>query len=383
MIKIFCYLRFSFLRLIRDPLSLGLTIFTPPFFTLFFWIVYNNSTTDVSLAVLNEDIGVETAQKRQYYGNQLILLLSDASNINEMVNLQLVSVESEKEARTMIKKGIVHGLISVPAEFSVKCAQKREAVWYFSLQKGILFYDAVKLLLDRCNIQFNSILIGNKLLVDIKSTDLKERTKFSIYDSFVPGLLTFAIIMLVFSVSGAVSREIESGAFIHLRMSSLTPVQMISGLSIVHFCAGIACVFVTLLTIKLTGFSFEGSFYGILILCSLTIISAISIGIIIASLARSRHKTLLASCIIMFLFVLFSGIMFPVPDIEVLRLGQNTVSLFDLLPTIHLHSGLTAMLFRKAEFTDISYEYYALIFLTILLSAAGKYSLKYFVYTDS
>lgn len=377
------YLRVCFIRLIRDPLSLILTIFTPPFFAIFFWIIYNDNTTDISLAVVNEDLGVQIAQGEVFYGSELISIISDASKNNESLDIQLTPVEFENEARDMMKKNSIDGFISIPSDFSVKCLQQDKTVWRFSMQKGNLFVDAISLLLHRCNVQFNSILTQKKQSVVLEGIGINKQKSISTFNSFVPGLLTFAVIMLVFSVSGAVSREIESGAFIRLRMSSLTPVQLILGLSSVHFCVGIAGVIVTLLTIKLTGFYFEGCFPGILLLCSLSIISATGIGISIASIARSRHKTLLSSCIVMFLFVLFSGIMFPVPDSEIFMLGEKVISLFDLLPTIHLHSGLNAILFRGTECFDLSYECCMSVFLSILFSVTGGWCMRYFVYTDN
>lgn len=378
----FCYLYICLIRLIRDPICLCLTIATPSFFALFFWIVYHDSSADITLAVINEDTGIEMQQEILLYSKDLISILSTASRENEPLKISLITVESKKDADSMIRKGTAEGMIFIPSDFSSRCLQGAGAVWQMILLDGSPYSNRVALFSNLCNEQFNVLINKQNPPASLEIAGTNGHRTFSAFDSFVPGMLSFAVIMLIFSVSGVVSREIESGAFTRLRMSRLTSIELIVAQIVVHYCLGVVGILLTLLTIKLTGFSYGGNIFNILLLCSLSIVSTVAIGISTASIARSRHKTLLISSVIMFIFILFSGIIFPVPETEIFTIGQNPVSLFDALPTVHLSSGLVAILFREATFTDIAYDLNSLVFMSIVLIVFSIYSMKHFVYTE-
>lgn len=377
-----CYLRISLIRLFRDPIALILTIATPPFFTLFFWLVYNNSTAEINIAAVNDDSGVEAINESQFCGSRLISVLSEASKLNKSINLNFINVKTREDAEGLMRRGSADGMIYIPSDFSASCLQRSKTSWHYSLQKANPLAKEVASLLCMCNTQFNRILSDKNQSLTVELVGQNDYNTVTPFILFIPGMLTFAVIMLVFSVSGVVSREIESGAFIRLRMSALTPFELIIAMGLVHFFVGIIGVLLTLLTIRLTGFSFNGNILIVIMLCSLSILSTIAIGMCIASVARSRHQTLLAACIVMFLFVLFSGVIFPVPHKEIFLIGNHSVSLFDILPTVHLHSGLMGVLFRNAQLADITYDCYALVFLSVVLFAASGFGIKYFVYTE-
>jgi hypothetical protein len=184
-----CYLRICFIRLIREPIGLFLTIATPSFFTLFFWIVFHDSSADITLAVINEDTGVELSQGVSLYSKDLISILSRASQENKPLKISLVSVQSKNDADIMIRKGTAEGMIRIPSEFSSRCLQPAGAVWQIILLNGSPYSNSVALFLNVCNEQFNMLINKQNHPASLEIAGVHGHSTFSIFDSFVPGML--------------------------------------------------------------------------------------------------------------------------------------------------------------------------------------------------
>ncbi len=376
------YLRICLLRLLRDPAGLVLTLATAPLFTLFFRIVFHDARQEFTFAVIDNDRGIQTAKGYESCGDSLISFRREAAGANTVSEIGFVEVSTEGEALAMMRRGEADGMISIPPLFSQECRGENGAVWRFTLRKEDPLAAGAALFLDGCNERFNSLVLRNRPQVRLEPIERPDDNPVSPFDAFAPGLIVFAVIMLVFSVSGAVAREIESGGFTRLRMSLLTPVQLIGGLGIVHFVVGFISIAATWMTITLTGFHFDGNTWAVLLLGSLATLSAMAVGIGIASVARSRHTTLLVACMAMFVAVLFSGVIFPVPQVNVLTVRGTAVSLFDLLPTVHLQAGLSGMLLRSARLGDLAYHFYALALSSVILSVAATCCMNHCVFGE-
>jgi ABC-2 type transport system permease protein len=191
------------------------------------------------------------------------------------------------------------------------------------------------------------------------------------FEAYVPSLIVFSVIMLVFSSSIAVARERDRGTLERMRMTPLRPVEYLAGTSVAQAVLGTVAIALTFGVAVMLGFDPRGSLVLAFVLAATTGIACIGIGVFVASLASSVAQAFLIGSAFMFLLVLFSGIVFPLPAMATFSLAGQEWGAFDLLPTVHAVRGLHAVLVEGAPFGEIEHTLAALVVLAGAYFAAG------------
>jgi len=181
--------------------------------------------------------------------------------------------------------------------------------------------------------------------------------------AFVPGLLVFAVIMVVFSAAMAVAKEVESGALRRLRLTPLRAVDYLGGVSLFQLLLGAGSVTLTLLTAALLGFDTKGVGLSAVGLGVLASAGSVGIGMMVATFSPTTSRAFLVASVAMFLLLLFSGVIFPRPDAQI----------FDLLPTTQLHLALST-LWSSDTGEDVGRRAAALLGLSLLYFGAGVFA---------
>jgi len=153
-------------------------------------------------------------------------------------------------------------------------------------------------------------------------------------NSFLPILILLSVIMVVFSSSLVVAKEIESKTIIRMLLAGIPYYLVILGLCMVQFLLSIlSIVFTLFLFYKFDIYSFSiltKIFYS----ACLTSLCCIWIGASIGSLAKNTLKAFSISSLIMFILLILSGAMFPIPQVEITFSYYSQVNLFDFIPSL-------------------------------------------------
>lgn len=150
---------------------------------------------------------------------------------------------------------------------------------------------------------------------------------------FLTLLILLSVIMVVFSSSIVVAKEIESKTIIRLILAEIPYYQGIIGLCLVQFFLSIISILFTFIFFyfyEIYNIEILIKFYYFAIINSLT---SIWIGASVGSLTRNTFKAFTISSLLMFLLLLLSGALFPIPRKEILLLHTIHLSLFDLIPS--------------------------------------------------
>ena len=188
---------------------------------------------------------------------------------------------------------------------------------------------------------------------------------------FVPSLVIFAVIMLIFSTAMSVAREAERGTLDRLRMTPMSPGHYLSAVAGFHIVLGIISVGLTFAVAIAVGFDSEGSVavaFAIAVICAL---ACIGIGIVVGSLAKSVYQAFLMASFCMFLLLLFSGALFPLPDSEWFTIFDRPVGWIDLLPTVHAVEAMSYVLLFGDSLIDVRGSVNMMIVLSVLYFVAG------------
>ncbi len=342
----------------RDHLGLLLTVLTAPLFVMMYWVFFSDVSATYHVAIFDGDT---TAQAGSTHGAAFVESLEEFTSSDGTPFFSVSTVSSRSALERTVQRGEASVGVVLNDDFSRGLSSARTAA------KAELIGDATD-----PNYRISSALIGKALngyaakvtatppTVTVEENPIGLSGARTPFEAYVPGLLVFAVIMLIFSSSMSVVREVESGTLARLRLTPVTSLDLLFGLSSVQLILGLASVSLTLATAWLLGFRSEGSLILAMAIASLACLASVGIGMVVASLSKTQTRSFLISSVAMFLLVLFSGIVFPRPDVTILTVAGQTIDLFDLLPTTHMGGALGKVMTLGATTGEIAYEIIAL-----------------------
>ncbi|MCK4745446.1 MAG: ABC transporter permease, partial [Bacteroidales bacterium] len=218
---------------------------------------------------------------------------------------------------------------------------------------------------------------GLTMPVGWKETTLGHSGQRSEFEMYVPGLMIFAIIMMMFTASASIVREPEAGTIERLKISRLSAFEYLIGISLIQVIIGIVSL---LLTISVAiGLGYElipGTFWFILLIGFLTCLSMISFSLIVAAMCRSIKDVAVIGTFPLMILMFFSGAFFPLGGGRLFSIGTFTMHLNDLLSPTWAIDGLNKVLIKGLLVRDTIPEILAILALSIAYFFIGVWAFK-------
>jgi ABC-type multidrug transport system permease subunit len=360
---------------LRDRLGLALTLLTAPAFVVLYWAFFTNAAVHYDVAVLDADVeraGVSPWPDRSP-GRALLAALADVEGSDGTPLFAIRVVASRAALDRALRSGAADVGLLIPAGFSralFSAADRPAEVTLVGDGTGQAFRVA-SVLVGQVAEAFGHEVRGSKPAVQATARPVGlsgSRTPFELY---VPGLMVFTVIMLIFSASMSVVREVEAGTLARLRLAPVSTLSILTGMSAAQFVLGALAVVLTLLSASLLGFRSQGSIALALLIAGVASLASVGVGMVVASISRTMTRAFLLSSVAMFLLVLFSGVIFPRPSVALFSIGETTIDLFDLLPTTHMGVALGKVLNLGAGVREVGYELLWLTLISLLSFAVG------------
>ena len=194
------------------------------------------------------------------------------------------------------------------------------------------------------------------------------RSEFEIY---VPGLLIAASTMMLFSIAILIARQVEAGTVRRLQITRMTALDMLGGISILYVLVSLVTVALSFITAQVLGFRSQGPLWVGMLICVITGVSVVGIGLITACFSRTVARAAIIVNFPLFLVLFFSGAVFPVGNPRLFSLAGRDYGVFDLLPQTHATNALNKVLSLGANLGDVTFELTALTLLTLLYFLVG------------
>ena len=194
------------------------------------------------------------------------------------------------------------------------------------------------------------------------------RTEFEIY---VPGILIFASIMLVFTAAMTITREVEAGTLKRLAISRMKTFDLLGGTSLTLLIVGITAELLTFLTAIALGFQSNGPLWLAFLVGTLCSLSIIGVGMLLAAFSKTVSQAFILANFPLGIFMFFSGAMFPMPSDTLFEIAGRGFGLCDLIPARHAVDALNKIMTLGLGFKDVTYELTALIVLTLVYFMSG------------
>ena len=350
-----------------------LTVSCAPFFVLVYYLIVESYEQKYRIDIVNNDMPAQLSSETGY-GNQFVnhLLQSDT-----MTSFQIRETETGAEGLERIKSRKTDVLVILPDSFSIKISGMRNG--HFSDPVAVEFIGditSMKYMIGAVWIyssasDFIAMKTGipNPLILNETPIGISgNRTDFELS---VPGLLIFSIIMLMLSASSAMVYESENKTLRRLKISRMSTAEILGGISVIQLLVGIIAVALTLMIALSLGFRYEGSLILVFVVSSLTSLSIIAFCLIIAAFAKTVTQVLVVGNFPLFVFMFFSGAMFPIEAKPWFSVAGYEISVISLLSPSHAVSALSKVLFMQEGFTAIIPEIISLILLSSLYGITG------------
>ena len=364
----------------RDPLTLSLVLIFAPMVVLLYRLFFPTGSTTYTVLILNQDAGMPQATGQVWNaGDELMVELKKVTYADGSPMLVVEQVADRAEGEARIKNRGAQLLLIIEPEFSQALQSGAPTDTATVTYVGDLtqpYYAIAAVMVNGVFEAYVKTVLGQPMPIRVTEEPLGASGARTEFENYVPGLLIFAIILLVFSAPMAVAREVEAGTLRRLQITRMRSFDFLGGVTLTQVIVGVAALLLALVVALLLGFRSQGPLWAAIAIGAVTSLSVIGVGLIIACFSRTVTQAFLLANFPLAFFMFFSGAMFPVPRITVFSIGSQSVALFDALPASHAVIALQKIFVLGAGLSDVAYELIALTVLSALYFAIGVWLFK-------
>jgi ABC-type multidrug transport system permease subunit len=368
---------------IRSHWVLLLSLSMGPFFIFVYFLIMESSKTQFNVLIANNDTGVIANGQSINHGKDLTAYFKHYKMNTIAVPFKVTEVTDQISGVESVKNKKADALIVVHELFS-QAIEKRKLNDSTAVPKVQFIGDLTNSNYLISTVVANEILneyvlqvTHNKRIIEVGETALGTSATLSSFDMIVPGILIVSLIMLMFTASIAFVSEVENKTIMRLKLSRLTVIEFLGGISFVQLIVGVVSVLLTLLTALLLGFNYAGSIVIMIIIASLTSLSIIAFSLIIAAVTKSANEVLVVGNFPMFLFMFFTGAAFPLKSEALFTIAGYPINIQGLMTPTHAISALNKTLILNMDASSIATEVISILILTLLYFIIGGIIFKH------
>jgi ABC-type multidrug transport system permease subunit len=232
------------------------------------------------------------------------------------------------------------------------------------------FYRA-STILESVAARYADRLVGRPELVRVVEQPLAGASPRSEFDVYTPGMIVFALLLLIPQTAMLVARELRWDTLRRLRLTPMRAWDLLGGISLAQMVVAVIQVVVVFVTALLIGFNNQGSLWTAIAVGTVISFSAIGQGLLVACFVENDSQAINVGSAVAMTQVWFSGSFWRLPPITVFTLAGHQIDLFDVFPATHGLLALQQVLSYGAELRDIAFRLAATLFLSLLYLVVG------------
>lgn len=191
------------------------------------------------------------------------------------------------------------------------------------------------------------------------------------FDYYAPGMIVFALLMLIPQTAMLVGRESRWGTLRRLRLSRVRAWELLLGISLAQLAVAVILVLVLLLVAMVLGYHNNGSLLLATIVSLAICLSAIGIGLVVGCFVENDSQAVNLGSTATMLGVFISGAFFPMTSTTLFTCLGHSIALFDIFPATHGLLALQQVLNDGAALSDIAFRLGATLLLSLLYFVLG------------
>lgn len=367
---------------IRDFWILVMTVVMAPIFIAIYFLMEETETQEYDIIVVNQDRGGGQAGLEINLGDSLVSYNQLVSGPSGISMLKYDPALQREDAIEMLRKKQADVLVVIPENLTESVldtsgpagtAAQIELVGDVTRMEYIIGAVWAEELINRYIMKTT----GVHLPISWKETSLGHSGQRSLFELYVPGLLILSIIMIIFSASAAMVREPETRTLERLKISRLTSLEFLGGISLVQILIALLSLALALLTAMALGYTLIPGTLGFILLTTfLTALSMVSFSLIVAAMCRSIKEVAIIGTFPLFLLMFFTGAAFPIDGGKLFTIGNYEVFMNDILSPKFAIDALNKVLVSGMEIKDTLPELIALVVLTIFYFVLGAWAYR-------
>ena len=207
-----------------------------------------------------------------------------------------------------------------------------------------------------------------------KVNGIRGTESFTNFDYQAPGIIVFALLLLVVGVAGTLAGEVERGTLERLKITKMKSFDLLFGTLIPWTLIAIAQVFILFLVAIAMGYHWQGGITTIALAIAIGVlggISSISLGLLVAAFSRSEKHAENLGMLVAVPMSFVVGAFFSLPGAVIGEFFGRTVQVYDVLPWTHTVNALRSVLTFGGGLGDVIYSISMMTVLTVILFVLG------------
>jgi ABC-2 type transport system permease protein len=190
------------------------------------------------------------------------------------------------------------------------------------------------------------------------------------FDLYAPGMIIFALLMIIPQTAMLVSREIRWRTLNRLSLAGISAWDFLVGISLAQMAVAVFQVLVIFLAALALGFNNQGSIWLAILVGLVISFSAIGMGLITACFVENDSQAANVGASFSMVQVFVSGAWFAMPPLTIFTLWGHQIDLFDIFPAtsgslalqqvLTFGAGIKEIVFRPGMTLVISGTYFIL-----------------------
>lgn len=342
------------LHILRDTRTMLVVMMIPVVLMVLFGFAISTEVNNIPVAVVapNRTDGVEKAVDRLAH--------------NEYFSFK--GYISAGEIDEQLRTGKVSAVVVFDTDFDKKLQQQ---------QAEVPITPAIQLIVDASNVNTASssvvymqgILLGTASQQAMFETRMLFNPQMKSAYNFVPGIMGFIFILVcAMMTSVSIVREKEVGTMEVLLVSPVRPVKIIFAKMIPYFAISFVVLVVMLLLARfLLDVPMSGGVWGILVVSILYLLLALSLGLLVSTIAETQLVALLVSAVVMMMpIMMLSGMMFPIENLpEFFKVVSH------IIPARWYNDAIRKMMIQGVSIVEVWHDVAILFGMTVLLIAVS------------
>jgi ABC-2 type transport system permease protein len=358
-VKILLVARKYTLEFLRDPTLLALTLLTPVAFILITYIGYGNTPKLATYPILIVD------ERQDADSAALLDALRAQRYPDDRPTFTLTLADDSTSADALLKAKNADALLVV--------SSGENGAFHVTLRGDgtSMRFIAASTLLDDVLTPFLADLTGTPRMFNLVETPSLPTAPASEFDAYTPGMIIFAVLMLIPQTAMLVGREMRTGTLRRLQISRLRMSELLAGVGLAQMLVAAVQVIIMFAAALALGFRNQGSLALALLIGLLLSFGAVGWGLVVACFVRTDSDALNVGSVVTMVQVFLSGAFFAMASPALLSVGGHAISLFDLIPATHGMLALQQVMIGGAGLEQVAFRLAMMAALSILTLAAG------------
>jgi len=355
----------EFAHILRDPTSLAIVFLMPILMMTIFGHALNFDLDRVEAGIIDYSGGEISGRLIKKFAN---------NNYFELQDLRSRYADPMAAGEKLLRKGELKELIVIPRDFSSKIRAGEKA------ELGLIMdgsdsnvANLVYQYNERVVLDFMSEYRDIKDILNVKTKIyFNPQVKSSFF--FIPGLIAILLIMIsAMLTSLSIAREKESGSIDLVFISPLKSPEIILGKTIPYIVVALAVGIMILAFARFWfGIPFQGSLLVLLAFSLLYIITGLSFGILISTVAPNQKVAMFVALLATLLpSIMLSGFIFPLDSMSPVLRGISHI-----VPATYFLKIIRGVVLKGAELKHFVFEGLAMVVfsLVLIVLASVKFS---------